>query len=264
MGALALLMILEYRSLSSHVDRVITMQRQYQSYFPGETCEENNNEKSEEETCASFIVVNRSPEHLKESTMSYFKDQNLGRLAARIEESEWEDYSDLVLSSAQRKKAVIKKQPRRAAQPRRRRAAVRKTSGIFSWPIDESNFWLSSFFGPRRKPNGSWGFHYGVDMAAIRGTPVRAAADGVVEEARYATGYGNTVVVRHNGVYKTRYAHLDTIRTRNGAHVKKGDRLGTVGDTGFTRKTGRDASHLHFEVYERGEQVNPLNFLSLN
>ena len=63
-------------------------------------------------------------------------------------------------------------------------------------------------------------------------------------------------------IYKTRYAHLDTIRVKNGARVKKGAKIGTVGDTGFTIKVGKDASHLHFEVCQRGKKVNPLNFLS--
>ena len=98
-------------------------------------------------------------------------------------------------------------------------------------------------------------------MAAQRGTPVHASVDGVVEQAGYASGYGNTVVVSHDRLYKTRYAHLDRIFVRKKQRVKKGGRVGAVGDTGFTRKAGKDASHLHFELYERGKQVNPLYLL---
>lgn len=131
----------------------------------------------------------------------------------------------------------------------------------FIWPIEKPNFWLSSFFGPRRKPNGTWGFHYGVDMAAQRGTPVYAVDDGVVVQAQYVAGYGNTVVIQHDARYKTRYAHLDRIYVRKDQSVSKRQRIGSVGDTGFTIKSGKDASHLHLEVYDHGKQVNPLNYL---
>ncbi len=133
--------------------------------------------------------------------------------------------------------------------------------GIFAWPIERSSFWLSSPFGPRKKPSGSWGFHYGIDMAAVRGTPVRAASGGVVEHAGYVSGYGNMIIIRHSAVYKTRYAHLDSIHVKSKQVIQKGDAIGAVGDTGFTIKSGKDASHLHFEVYERGKQVNPLYLL---
>ena len=129
---------------------------------------------------------------------------------------------------------------------------------LFTWPIDRSQFWLSSLFGKRKKPNGSWGFHSGIDMAALKGTPVKAAAGGTVIEARYAQGYGNTVVIKHNNKYKTRYAHLDKIIAKKGQKVSRGQLIGKVGDTGFVRKSGKDASHLHFELYAFGKKINPL------
>lgn len=132
---------------------------------------------------------------------------------------------------------------------------------LFVWPIETGNFWLSSLYGPRKKPNGSWGFHFGIDMAATKRTPVRAVAGGVVTEADYLSGYGNTVVIKYNKIYKMRYAHLDAIFVKNRQRIKQGDLLGTVGDTGFTIKSGHDASHLHLEIYERGKQIDPLLFL---
>lgn len=132
---------------------------------------------------------------------------------------------------------------------------------LFKWPIDRSSFWLSSFFG-QRKHNGRWKFHRGIDMAAAKGTPVIAAADGVVVEARYAQGYGKTIVIAHNAKYKTRYAHLNSVLVRVGQKVERAERIGRVGATGFVRsKRGGDASHLHFEVYVFGKQVNPMYFL---
>ncbi|MBP6892687.1 M23 family metallopeptidase [Candidatus Babeliales bacterium] len=132
---------------------------------------------------------------------------------------------------------------------------------VFSWPIDLQNFWLSSLFGPRRRPNGHVEFHHAIDMAACKGTPVKAAASGKVILAQNLSGYGNCVMLEHNSRYKTRYAHLHRIMVRPGQMVDVGDVIGSVGDTGLVRKSGRDASHLHFEVHQDGRRVNPLGFL---
>lgn len=210
-----------------------------------------------------FVVVNRSPNYLKESTYAYFKDENLEKLTSFLKDDDWESYSDVVLSHEEKKQRARHKKV--ARRPRKKQNSVSKrpikTTNQFAWPLKKSVFWLSSFFGPRKKQNGVWGFHYGIDMAALRGTPVHAAGNGVVTEARYVSGYGNMVIITHDARYKTRYAHLDSIRVRQGMRVKTGDVVGTVGDTGFTIKSGKDASHLHFEVCERGKQVNPLRHL---
>lgn len=131
----------------------------------------------------------------------------------------------------------------------------------FVWPVDRKRFWLSSLFGPRKLKNKAWRFHYGIDMAALRGTPVKAAAAGIVVESCYNNGYGNYIIIAHNKKYKTRYAHLHTRRVKVGQKVKKGAFIGTVGDTGAVRKSGKDASHLHFEVYQFGRRINPLSIL---
>ena len=121
---------------------------------------------------------------------------------------------------------------------------------------------MSSFFGPRKNSDGSVGHHNGIDMAALRGTPVKAAAAGEVETAHFETGYGNTIVIAHTKKYKTRYAHLDGMNVKVGQKIIKGAVIGRVGDTGNVRKQGRDASHLHFEVYAWSKRVNPLYFLT--
>ncbi len=108
---------------------------------------------------------------------------------------------------------------------------------------------------------GGTKYHYGIDMAANKGTPVRAAATGIVLESYWNNGYGNCIIVAHNRKYKTRYAHLNTRRVKIGQKVKRGEVIGTVGDTGLVRKSGKDASHLHFEVYAFGRHINPLTVL---
>ena len=132
----------------------------------------------------------------------------------------------------------------------------------FIWPVEQKKFWLSSLFGPRKKNNGAHGYHNGIDMAAMKGTPVKAAATGTVVEARYMSGYGKTIVLKHNKKYKTRYAHLNSFTVHVGQKIKQGMIIGSVGETGFIRKTGKDGSHLHFEVYENRKKVNPLHYLS--
>ena len=98
-------------------------------------------------------------------------------------------------------------------------------------------------------------------MAACKGTPVKAAASGKVVVAQNLSGYGNCVMLEHNSRYKTRYAHLHRIMVHPGQVVQTGEVIGSVGDTGLVRKSGRDASHLHFEVHQDGRRVNPLGFL---
>jgi len=97
--------------------------------------------------------------------------------------------------------------------------------------------------------------HKGVDFAAPRGTPIYAAGDGVVEFAGRNGGYGNFIRVRHNGEYKTQYAHLNGYAKgiSAGARVRQGQIIGYVGTTG--RSTG---PHLHYEVVKAGQQVNPM------
>jgi murein DD-endopeptidase MepM/ murein hydrolase activator NlpD len=133
---------------------------------------------------------------------------------------------------------------------------------FFGWPLERRRFWLSSFFGRRRISRGKWAFHNGLDMAAIKGTPVRAAAEGKVLEAGDSGGFGNTVLLGHMQGFKTRYAHLERVRVHVGQNVQRGQVIGTVGDTGNVRANGTDASHLHFEVHRHSKPVNPLYHLS--
>lgn len=131
----------------------------------------------------------------------------------------------------------------------------------FSLPLAKGSFWMSSRFGPRPRADGSAGFHYGIDLAANRGTPVYAARSGVILYAGHDNGYGKTVVIKHGSHFKTRYAHLDKILVKTGDTIARGSAIGAVGATGHVRKKGGDGSHLHFEVYYQGKRVDPLQFL---
>ena len=122
-------------------------------------------------------------------------------------------------------------------------------------PIDGAR--LTSRFGSRRHPiSGFTAMHRGVDFGAPTGTPIYAAGDGVVERAGRNGGYGRYIRIRHNGMYKTVYAHLSRFASglRVGKRVVQGETIGHVGSSGLS--TG---PHLHYEVVFDGKQVNPLS-----
>ncbi|HER08906.1 MAG TPA: M23 family metallopeptidase [Bacteroides sp.] len=101
--------------------------------------------------------------------------------------------------------------------------------------------------------------HTGIDFSAPVGTPVFAAGNGTVEVAvRSGRGMGNRILIDHGFGYKSLYAYMDEIRVRPGMEVKRGQVIGTVGDTGLSV-----APHLHYEVHLDGEPVNPINYFFL-
>ena len=121
---------------------------------------------------------------------------------------------------------------------------------------------ISSYFTKRRwhPVLHKWKAHLGIDYAARRGTPVRAAGSGTVIWCARAGTYGNLIRIRHSDGYETRYAHLKSFRRgiRRGKHVKKGQVIAYVGTTG--RSTG---PHLHFELRKRGRAINPLRVVQV-
>ncbi len=120
-------------------------------------------------------------------------------------------------------------------------------------PLDGAR--ISSGFGPRTHPIlGFNRMHQGIDFAAPTGTPIYAAADGVVVSAKRERGYGLIVRIRHANGVETRYAHLSRFGRNIGAgrHVRQGAVIGAVGSTGMS--TG---PHLHYEVVVRGRAVDP-------
>lgn len=131
---------------------------------------------------------------------------------------------------------------------------------IFEWPIEHSDFWVSSLFGPRVH-KGITKHHGGIDLAAVTGTAIKASGDGkVIRSDGDAPGYGNVVEILHKGGLVTRYGHMQDILVRKGDRVNRGDMIGTVGSTGNVRGQ-RDASHLHFEIIKDGKRIDPLKHL---
>lgn len=143
---------------------------------------------------------------------------------------------------------------------------VLTATGRLIWPIPHAT--ISQRFGPtslvfEAAYAGYPHFHTGIDLSVPLGTPVFAAADGVVTLARPLTdvsgalvGYGNYVVIQHDAGLKTLYAHLLTIGVKEGEIVHRGQLVGLVGSTG--NSTG---PHTHFEVRIENSPVDPLQML---
>ena len=102
-------------------------------------------------------------------------------------------------------------------------------------------------------------FHYGIDLVAKEGTPIRATAAGVIEFAiSDTTRYGNNTKIKHNSEYETFYAHLKEFKVIKGDKIKQGQIIGTVGITGSSV-----TPHLHYEIIKNGKRVDPLDYFEL-
>jgi murein DD-endopeptidase MepM/ murein hydrolase activator NlpD len=116
------------------------------------------------------------------------------------------------------------------------------------WPVNGT---INSGFGAR----GS-GFHDGIDIAAVEGTPIRAVEKGEVIYSDQIRGYGNIVILRHGGGIISVYAHNQVNLVRDGQSVERGEVIAKVGSTG--RVTG---PHLHFEIRKNNAAQDPMRYL---
>ncbi len=137
---------------------------------------------------------------------------------------------------------------------------IQYTGGEMLWPVAISGTAITSNYGVREHPiQGVVREHTGIDIGNTPlGSPVVAAADGVVTYAGWLGGYGNCVMINHGDGIVTLYGHGNKILTTVNTEVKQGDVIMEVGSTG--NSTG---PHLHFEVRVNGEYTNPLNFVKV-
>jgi murein DD-endopeptidase MepM/ murein hydrolase activator NlpD len=126
------------------------------------------------------------------------------------------------------------------------------------WPVNHPKMAVTSQFGPRWSASSrQTRNHNGIDIAAPKGTRVRAAAKGVVSFSGEMRGYGKLVCIDHGYGVETWYAHLNRRKVKRGRRVDRGDIIGRVGSTG-----NASAPHLHYEVRINGEPVDPMPFLA--
>ncbi len=116
---------------------------------------------------------------------------------------------------------------------------------------------ISSYFGYRTDPFYKVKkFHAGLDFSAPIGTEIFTTGDGkVISTKKSRRGYGNTILIDHGFNYVTKYSHLASFKVRKGQQVKRGQVIGTVGNTGKST-----APHLHYEVQKNGRAVNPIYY----
>jgi murein DD-endopeptidase MepM/ murein hydrolase activator NlpD len=134
----------------------------------------------------------------------------------------------------------------------KRATILRYTPSI--WPLRGH---ITSHYGNRMDPfNGDAEMHFGLDIGGIYGSPVHAAADGVVIYAARKAAYGNLVIIDHGNGLTTRHGHLSRFNVRVGQRVRRNDVIAFVGTTG--RST---APHLHYEVRQNDRPVNPRTYL---
>ena len=135
---------------------------------------------------------------------------------------------------------------------------IRKSMLPTTLPVTEGG--RSSGFGWRSDPfTGQSALHEGLDFTADVGTPIYAAAAGIVRSVERHPEYGNVVDIDHGDDLVTRYAHASLILVKEGEFVKRGQHVAAVGSTG--RSTG---PHLHFEVRIKGVPQNPARFFDKN
>lgn len=267
------LLFSEYYFFREQARRLLVLQDEYQTYIQAykESSSFLKKKKSKEmvndlcdetQALSAFNVVNRDALYLRDAAATFGKVHNVESVLCDVYDAYDGRYDVPTLRSAQKKQT----------SRRRQMSSIQSTfmsnpyhNFALRWPINRSQFWLSSKFGPRKKKDGvSWGFHHGIDLAALKGTEVRAAAKGIVIETSYSPkGYGKSIVLAHDKKrqIKTRYAHLDAMYVTKGQYVHEGQLIGRVGDTGFVHGK-KDASHLHFELIEQNKRINPLRNLA--
>ncbi|MBS1581590.1 MAG: M23 family metallopeptidase [Bacteroidetes bacterium] len=125
-------------------------------------------------------------------------------------------------------------------------------------PIPRDKAQVSSGFGERMHPILKiQKQHLGLDFTSPIGTVAHSTGDGKVVFADYSTnGFGIHVIIDHGFGYETLYGHLSAVKVRVGQHVKRGDAIGLVGNTGLS-----SGPHLHYEVHKDGTPVDPVNYL---
>lgn len=143
----------------------------------------------------------------------------------------------------------------------RQRPTRPSTSGRRNWGtgryVTPAEGPITSPYGYRIHPiYGTMRFHSGIDIGAYYGSPILAADSGVVIEAGWIGGYGNTVMIDHGGGYTTLYGHSSQLYVHVGQVVSKGEPIAAVGSTG--NSTG---PHLHFEVRVNGNPTDPMGFI---
>lgn len=163
----------------------------------------------------------------------------------------------LVAPSAQTDKPVAMGTPAREeiAQVASEESNISTASVVdptqFAWPLPFNGEVTLSF---NQMVNGAK--NDGINITVPRGTPITAIADGVIAHASPVKGFGNLVLIKHNDVWMSAYGHLDKVQVKQGSKIKKGAKIGTVGQTGYVK-----TPQLHFELRQSSKPVDPMKVI---
>jgi murein DD-endopeptidase MepM/ murein hydrolase activator NlpD len=164
-------------------------------------------------------------------------------------------FGDVSATVAERVGKTLRALSRRIAQVTSRARKIDPHG--FAWPVDPVV--VTSPYGSRMHPIAAEPrFHAGVDLEAMKATPIRAAETGTVVFSGWNGAHGKQIELQHDAHWATRYSHLSSLLVRPGTVVKKGQIIGLSGETGLA--TG---PHLHFELREDGDALDPEVFLRL-
>src|SRR5690625_4898442 len=228
-------------------------------------------QKSSMETLLASLETDYAEvDKLREQQEIQLRNQESIVATLSASEQHWEliheEEEQFLLEEAARRQTELSSELQEAERKEAERLAALSTrdaknlDGDLAYPLP-SEYRITSEFGNRRDPfTGVNAFHGGTDFGAPRGTNVLAAGSGTVLIAENYRGYGYAVMIDHGGGLWSVYAHMGkgTLTVSSGDYVETGQKVGEVGSTG--RSTG---PHLHFEVFEYQEKVNPRNYLNL-
>lgn len=208
---------------------------------------------SDVEIAYSKKTVKTAEEYVGYSKVTTEGQNGISRKTESVETVNGEEISRTQLSSEVIKEPVTEVKTVGTAKTKAS-AAQRSSerSAGFICPLKRGSFTISSYYGDGRG-------HKGMDLAADKGTPIYAVADGTVTSAGYDRNYGYNVVIKHSNGLSTRYAHASKLCVSTGQTVSQGDVIAYVGSTGTS--TG---NHLHFEVMVNGNRINPISYIGLD
>ena len=252
--------LLKSKSVTDFISKYYIIQEvaEYDSILINQIVEEKNNiettkQKLENEQAEIKIIKSRSERtsivlsNMRTLQQSYIKELSAGE--KKLQEQ---------ITKYKKEQAEIERHILLATN--RIDPDIQYTGGEMLWPVAISGTVITSGYGVREHPiQGVVKEHTGIDIGnAPLGTPVVAAADGVVSYAGWLGGYGNCVMINHGDGVVTLYGHGNKILTSVNTEVKQGDTIMEVGSTG--NSTG---PHLHFEVRVNGNYTNPLSFVKV-
>ena len=187
---------------------------------------------------------------IKPKNITVLTDYDGERHTTKITYGEWSSKDEVKSNYDSKAKSYVQANSTSKPNPVIKKSKYKQAKYV--WPSDSQK--VSAEFGIKNKfwPQS----HKGIDIPAATGTPVYATAEGVVEAAFEDEKYGLTIIIKHKDNRESLYAHLNKIKVKQGQQLRRGQVIGHSGNTGAS--TG---PHLHFEVRENGQAINPRTLL---